>query len=442
MSNRVLRLLAAATSALIFLFFTAILLLYVYPREETSYSFSIADFGDFEGSHAPAFTNYDQKGWTVFVQEGQQHRELTADGFGGFSGLSRLDQTFYFSRVMTERVERPVLTLSAANRAVAVFLDDELLYSDDPGQDNRVGYLNLSTLAWDRDAITVSLPPDYLGKTLTVAQSNSAPETQTVPPLEELRVYPCAVTLAGAYAQEQDLISRSFSTALTAALCFALGVTALSSFLWQGFHQAWDPGLALLSLAGFVLMASIIFSTDFFYFYFPELSMDIPGACRAIFLSLLLAYLGHQGGRGRQALTGRGIRGRGPAGPPFPQLHMDLPLRVDRPAGAGGSSGSGPDLAKGREPLLPSVLPHAPGRTGRRRNGGPDQMSVLPLPTVLSPDAVPGLVQLRLPPAAAGHPVSAARSGGGGGVLPPVGYPSAHRAPASSAAGGACYGEL
>lgn len=111
MNDRVLRLLAAATSALIFLFFTAILLLYVYPREETSYSFSIADFGDFEGSHAPAFTDYDQKGWTVFVQEGQQRRELTADGFGGFSGLSRLDQTFYFSRMRTERVDCTCLTL-------------------------------------------------------------------------------------------------------------------------------------------------------------------------------------------------------------------------------------------------------------------------------------------------------------------------------------------
>lgn len=302
MNNRTVRLLAAAASVLIFLFFTAILLLYVYPWEETSYSFSIADFGDFEGSYAPAFTDYDQKGWTVFVQEGEQRRELTPDGFGGFSGLSRPDQTFYFSRVMTERVDRPTLTLGAANRAVAVFLDDELLYSDAPGQDNRVGYLNLSTLAWDRDPLTVSLPPDYLGKTLTVAQSNSAECLQDIPPVEDLRVYPCEVTLAGAYAQEQGLISRSFSIALTAALCFALGVTALFSFLWQGFHQAWDPGLALLSLAGFVLMVSIVFSADFFYFYFSDLSMDIPGACRAVFLSLLLAYLGHRGERGRQAL--------------------------------------------------------------------------------------------------------------------------------------------
>lgn len=302
MNDRAFRLLASAAAILIFLFFSAILLLYVYPWKETSYSFSIADFGNFEGSHAPAFTNYDQKGWTVFVQEGQQRRELTADGFGGFSGLSYLDQTFYFSRVMTERVDRPTLTLNAANRAIAVFLDGELLYSDDPAQDNRIGYLDLSDLVWNRDVITFSLPPDYLGKTLTVAQSNSGSETQTVPPVEELRVYPCVVTLDGVYAQEQDLISQSFSTALTAALCFALGVMALFSFLWQGFHQVWDPGLALLSLAGFVLMASSVLNADFFYYYFPELFMDLSAVCKVVFLSLLLAYLGHQGGQGRQVL--------------------------------------------------------------------------------------------------------------------------------------------
>ena len=126
--------------------------------------------------------DYDQKGWTVFVQEGQQRGELTADGFGGFSGLSFLGQTFYFSRVMTEAVRQPVLTLGAANRSVAVFLDGELLYSDAPAQDNRVGYLNLTSLTWDRGTITVSLPPDYLGKTLTVAQSSGNSETQTTPP--------------------------------------------------------------------------------------------------------------------------------------------------------------------------------------------------------------------------------------------------------------------
>ena len=231
MNNRPLRLLASVAAVLIFLFFTALLLLYARPRGESSYSFELGSFGEFEGDFMLSAEDYDQKGWTVFVQEGQRRRELTADGFGGFSGLSFLGQTFYFSRVMTEEVHQPVLTLDVANRSVAVFLDDELLYSDAPAQDNRIGHLNLTLLPWDRESVTVSLPPDYLGKTLTVAQSSGNPETQALPPIEELRVYPCAVTLAETYAQEQELISAGFSTALTVALCFSLGFMALSSFL-------------------------------------------------------------------------------------------------------------------------------------------------------------------------------------------------------------------
>ncbi|USF27045.1 hypothetical protein N510_001979 [Firmicutes bacterium ASF500] len=302
MNNRPLRLLASVAAVLIFLFFTAILLLYARPRGESSYSFELGGFGELEGDYMLSAEDYDQKGWTVFVQEGQRCRELTADGFGGFSGLSFLGQTFYFSRVMTEEVRQPVLTLDAANRSVVVFLDDELLYSDAPAQDNRIGHLNLTFLPWDRDVVTVSLPPDYLGKTLTVAQSSGNPETQALPPIEELRVYPCVVTLAEAYAQEQELISAGFSTALTVALCFSLGLTALSSFLWQGFHQVWNPSLALLSLAGFVLMASRILSAQFFYFFFPELFLDLKAVCWSVFLSLLLVYLGYQGGWGRQLL--------------------------------------------------------------------------------------------------------------------------------------------
>lgn len=43
---------------------------------------------------------YDQKGWTVFTQEGDAATELDPDGFGGFYGLDEPGQTFYFSRVI------------------------------------------------------------------------------------------------------------------------------------------------------------------------------------------------------------------------------------------------------------------------------------------------------------------------------------------------------
>lgn len=301
MANRTARLLASVAIGLIFLVFTTILLLYAHPRGESSFDLTIGLVREDGMEGAAPDAEYDQKGWTVFVQEGTVRRELTANGYGGFTGLEHLGQTFYFSRVMAEEVERPVLTLDAANRAVAVFLDDALLYSDDPAQDNRIGQLELNMLTWDREPITVSLPTDYLGKTLTIAQSSSAPETQETPSIAELAVYPCSVRLSPPHAQDRALISQGFSTALLAAFCFALGAAALF-FLWKELHMTWNPGLLLFALACFALMASRILSADFFDFYFPNLTLDLVTVCRAVYISLMLASLGCQGGRGRTIL--------------------------------------------------------------------------------------------------------------------------------------------
>ena len=55
---------------------------------------------------------------------------------------------------------------------MAVFLDGERLYTDCPELSGGVGELTLPMLGWDRtEPVKVSLPPDYWGKTLTIAQS-------------------------------------------------------------------------------------------------------------------------------------------------------------------------------------------------------------------------------------------------------------------------------
>lgn len=47
-----------------------------------------------------------------------------------------------------------------------------LIYTDCPELDNRIGYLQLPYLDYDReDPLLVTLPLDYAGKTLTIAQS-------------------------------------------------------------------------------------------------------------------------------------------------------------------------------------------------------------------------------------------------------------------------------
>ena len=135
---------------------------------------------------------YDQKGWQVFVQEGDIPVALTADGFGGFSGDVHPGQTFYFSRSLTEELASdPILQLGAYGENIAVFLDGMLIYTDCPEQDNRIGHLTLPQREQPRSAaLTVSLPGDCAGKTLTIAQSTGTD-------WEMPKVWPVPVLLAG-----------------------------------------------------------------------------------------------------------------------------------------------------------------------------------------------------------------------------------------------------
>ena len=74
------------------------------PMEDRAYDLSLMSW---EGEGVPEGWVYDQKGWTVFTQEGDAVTELAPDGFGGFDRLDELGQTFYFSRVLSEDADSP-----------------------------------------------------------------------------------------------------------------------------------------------------------------------------------------------------------------------------------------------------------------------------------------------------------------------------------------------
>ena len=162
--------LAAALLALCVMFGAA-LGIFWNPMSGQTYDLSMQYW---EGEAVPEDWVYDQKGWTVFTQEEDKRHELTPDGSGGFSALQYPGQTFYFSRVMKENLESPTLRLDGGNRTFSVFLDEALIYTDCPELDNRIGFLNLPVLDYYRDDVRMPLPRDYVGKTLTIAQSGES----------------------------------------------------------------------------------------------------------------------------------------------------------------------------------------------------------------------------------------------------------------------------
>jgi hypothetical protein len=278
---------AAAAVLLLCSFFAAALLFFTQPMSKKTFDLSVGKVQ-----------------WEVYTQEGEQRTDLLPDGDIGYTGLSAAGQTFYFSRILTEKVESPVLYLDTVNRGVAVFLDGERLYTDCPEQSGGVGELTLPMLGWDRlEPVKVSLPQDYQGKRLTIAQSTGLGEKQI--PETEPTVYPCTVTLSCGYAYESGIIAESFKTAIPAALCFVLGLLLSAAFLWQGFRGRWDIGLLIFSLAAFFIMLVPLGGVSFFGRYLPYPKADLNALSHAMCLTALLIFLGSRGvGRLRWILWG------------------------------------------------------------------------------------------------------------------------------------------
>lgn len=235
------------------LIFGSILFSLRTPSQGTTYHFS----PEWEGEAPPADWVYDQKGWQVFCRQGQTTTALEANGYGGFTGLPTPGQTFYYSRVMTEELDSPILELSPRDCNIAVFLEDFLLYTDCPELDNRIGYLELPMRQTFRtEPVILSLPEQYLGKTLTVAQSTIPQETPAV--------WLSPVSLYQSSVQEQQLAASSSSTAISATIFFCAGALLLFFFIWQVLSGRTNPGLLFLALVAFLWSCSQVVSTGFF----------------------------------------------------------------------------------------------------------------------------------------------------------------------------------
>ena len=292
-----IRLSAAALALALCAVFGRVLTTYFQPMENTAYDLSLG----WTTEAIPDDWVYDQKGWTVFTQEGDAVTELTPDGFGGFSGLGEPGETFYFSRVIEENLDSPTLRLSTADQTFSVFLDGTLIYTDCPELDNRIGFLRLPVLDWYRDeGLLVRLPLDCAGKTLTIAQS-------TAPAYDAgyEKVRPCAVTLYCGYAYESALISESFRTAIPASLAYAAGIVLLALFLWQAFRGRPEAGILCGALAAFSYLSSCISRTSFHVLYFDWTPVDADTLCRNLTpVLLLLALLCRLSGWRRTVLAG------------------------------------------------------------------------------------------------------------------------------------------
>lgn len=271
-------------SLILAVFCACILCIYVSPMEDLSLDLSLMveeGFADID----PA--NFDSKGWTVYTQEGSTKTELTPNGFGGYTGLE-LGQTFYFSRLMTEDLDSPTLQISTAEWNFVVFLDGEVIYSDFPEQKAAIGQLHLPVNEWVREEpITITLPADYHGKVLTIAQS--FPEwTET----GSVTAWPASVRLYCGYAYESGLISETTQSTLIASAAFLLVLVLLAGFVLSG-----DWSILCLALVAIHWMADMLIGTSFHAHYFPTNANTVDAVLPLISTLGLLCFLTLRSGK-------------------------------------------------------------------------------------------------------------------------------------------------
>lgn len=267
---------------LLCILFGVALLLYSRPMKDVSYDLSLIS----KSAAASSAEAFDEKGWTVYLQEGDSVTYLESDGRGFYLGLD-LGQTFYFSRVLTEEMDNPTLQLGTDSRTFVVFLEEEVIYTDWPEQDSRIGYLNLPMNSqYRQDPITITLPPDYLGKTLTIAQST--------PPYAEGSVFkaaPASVMLYCGYAYESGLIAETYSLAIGSGIFFVIGVLLLLAFIRRK-----DYSFLFIALTAFFSMTVLLTDASFRYRYFG-ITFNFYWYTRWFAAINLAAFLSLQAGR-------------------------------------------------------------------------------------------------------------------------------------------------
>ena len=298
MKNRTMRLAAVVLLALCGLIGWRLLRQAFPARQEQRYDLSFR----WEGEAMPEDWVYDQKGWSVFAQQGDTPMPLNPDGFGAFGGDIQPGQTFYFSRVLEENlVGDPILQLNTYEENVAVFLDGQMIYTDCPEQDNRIGHLTLAHRQEPRTAVlTVNLPRDSQGKTLTIAQS-------TASAWDMPKVWPVSVSLMCQDSFESELIGKILQVAVPAAALLLGSAGMVVLFLRQLRHDQWDWGLLFASLSLLLWMAVILLQSFFALTHYGQSRVNWIELCKGLSLTALLAFLTSRAGRYRVAfwvLTG------------------------------------------------------------------------------------------------------------------------------------------
>jgi len=115
------------------------------------------------------YTKEETNGWTFETEHGPAQPQL---GYGGyFEGIAAQSVgPVSASRIMEDAGKRNLLEFGYFGAGIQVYLDDQLLYTDFPNRENRLGiYLdNVDPTDLGQETLFITLPESYVGKKLCV----------------------------------------------------------------------------------------------------------------------------------------------------------------------------------------------------------------------------------------------------------------------------------
>lgn len=228
----------------------------------------------FKDSSSEAVLETQNSGWEVYTMEKDQKKLLTPNNIGGYTGLSYPGETFYYSRIMEEPAKNPILRIGTFDQSVSIFLDDTLIFTNCPYEDNRIGYLKLPMQENFSDGmdITLSLPADYQGRRLTIAQSTSgfSEKGDFEGDIADLEVFPCSVLLYDGFSYESSFIGKVSDLLFRAVLVFSLILLLLAAFFWTAWQGSLHIEPLFLTLILFFELCNLLFSDSLSFYYFSE----------------------------------------------------------------------------------------------------------------------------------------------------------------------------
>lgn len=210
----------------------------------------------------------DSRGWDIYTLENGARKDVTTQELPGTRG------TLYLSRVLDRELEETgytVLELDGTGWQSSVFLDGELLYTVDPALDNRIGAVEFPEAYKGIQGVgeyaRVSLPPDYAGKTLTIALGyGGEPDYKSMP----------MVRLSSEAIQTQTLVSDANRISMPAAAYMTAALLLLGLFLYDFYHGKKSFSILLLTAAAFLQALRTLLGFEFYFA--SHFSLSIPAA--------------------------------------------------------------------------------------------------------------------------------------------------------------------